>query len=144
MNTIGHLLKSKDKNILSVEPKATVFEALQIMSENNVGALLVIHNGKLVGIFSERDYARKIILKGKQSKDTSVSELMTKDVLYINPQSTIQDCMVLMSAKHIRHMPVLEDDKLIGIVTIGDIVKQIISDQKTTIQELEQYITGAY
>lgn len=144
MNTIGHLLKSKGNDILSVEPKATVFEALQIMSENNVGALLVIHNGKLVGIFSERDYARKIILKGKQSKDTAVSELMTKDVLYINPQSTIQDCMVLMSAKHIRHMPVLEDGKLIGIVTIGDIVKQIISEQKTTIQELEQYITGSY
>ena len=144
MNTIGHLLKSKGNDILSVEPNATVFEALQIMSENNVGALLVIHKGKLVGVFSERDYARKIILKGKQSKDTSVSELMTKEVLYINPQSTIQDCLVVMSTKHIRHMPVLEEEKLIGIVTIGDIVKQIISEQKTTIQELEQYITGTY
>jgi CBS domain-containing protein len=112
------------------------------MSEKDVGALLVVDKENLVGIFSERDYARKLILKKRSSKDTNVGELMTREVLYIEPQSTVEDCMALMTAKRVRHLPVLENERLIGIVTIGDVVKQIISDQEFTIQQLERYIKG--
>ena len=142
MTNVGQLLKTQGNEIWSLAPEATVYEALQIMSEKDVGALLVVDNGNLVGIFSERDYARKLILKGKFSKDTTVRELMTHEVLYIEPQSTIEECMALMTDKRIRHLPVLENDQLIGIVTIGDLVKQKISDQKFTIQQLEKYIAG--
>ena len=145
MHTIGQLLESKGKDIWSIAPHATVFEALEIMAEKNVGVLLVIDDGEVVGIFSERDYARKVILKGKSSKDTSVGDLMTKEVLYVNPQNTLQECMALMTTKHIRHMPVfVENNQLIGVVTLGDVVKHIISDQEFTIRELEKYITGRY
>ena len=106
--------------------------------------LAVRDKGRLVGIFSERDYARKVILKGKSSKETSVGELMTREVFYINPQDTLQECMALMTAKHIRHLPVLKNDQLVGVVTLGDVVKQIISDQKFVIRELEKYISGGY
>ncbi len=143
MHTIGQLLESKGKDIWSIAPHATVFEALQIMAEKNVGVLLVIDDGKVVGIFSERDYARKVILKGKSSKDISVGHLMTKEVFYIKPQNTLQECMALMTAKHIRHIPVFENNQLIGVVTLGDVVKQIISDQEFTILELGKYITGS-
>ena len=142
MATVRQLLRTKGNEIWSVAPQATVYEALQIMSEKDVGALLVLDKGNLVGIFSERDYARKLILKGRFSKDTTVTELMTHEVLYVEPQSTIEDCMALMTAKRIRHLPVLEKERLIGIVTIGDVVKQIISDQEFTIQQLGTYITG--
>jgi len=139
---VNQLLKTKGNEIWSVAPQATVYEALQIMSEKDVGALLVLDKGSLVGIFSERDYARKLILKGRFSKDTTVGELMTREVLYIESQSTIEHCMALMTVKHVRHLPVLENERLIGIVTIGDVVKQIISDQEFTIQQLERYIKG--
>jgi len=142
MATVRQLLRTKGNEIWSVAPQATVYEALQVMSEKDVGALLVLDKGNLVGIFSERDYARKLILKGRFSKDTTVTELMTHEVLYVEPQSTIEDCMALMTAKRIRHLPVLEKERLIGIVTIGDVVKQIISDQEFTIQQLGTYITG--
>ncbi len=105
---------------------------------------MVVHKGDVVGIFSERDYARKLILKGKFSKDTSVEELMTRKVLYVGPESTIEDCMALMTAKSVRHLPILKDERLIGIVTLGDVVKQIISDQEFTIHQLENYISGSY
>ena len=144
MITIEKILNNKDKHIWSVEPKTSIFEALKIMSDKNIGALLVLEDEKLVGIFSERDYARKVILKGKSSKNTQVGELMTKKVLYIDPEKTINDCMVIMTAKHVRHLPVIENDKVIGIVTIGDVVNQIISEQEYTIQQLENYITGTY
>ena len=144
MITIEHLLKNKDNQIWSVEPKTSIFEALKIMSDKEIGALLVIEDEKLVGIFSERDYARKVILKGKSSKNTQVGELMTKKVLYIDPEKTINDCMAIMTDKHIRHLPVIENDKVIGIVTIGDVVKQIISEQESTIQYLENYIMGTH
>ncbi|MBU1205978.1 MAG: CBS domain-containing protein [Proteobacteria bacterium] len=144
MTTVGQLLKTKGYKIWSIAPQATVYEALQVMSEKDVGALLVVDKGNLVGIFSERDYARKLILKGRFSKDTTVGELMTHEVLYIEPQSTIEDCMALMTAKRVRHLPVLENERLIGIVTIGDVVKQIISDQEFTIQQLGKYIKGGY
>jgi CBS domain-containing protein len=144
MNTIGQLLESKGKDIWSIVPNATVFEALRIMAQNNVGALLVIDKGKLVGIFSERDYARKVILEGKSSKDTAVGELMTKDVYYIDPKNTLHESMAVMTARHIRHMPVLDKDRLVGMVTLGDVVKQIIAEQEFTIRELEKYISGSY
>ena len=142
MTYVEQLLKTKGNEIWSIAPQATVYEALQIMSEKDVGALLVLDKGNLVGIFSERDYARKLILKGRFSKDTTVGELMTREVLYIESQSTIEDCMALMTAKRVRHLPVLENERLIGIVTIGDVVKQIISDREFTIQQLERYIKG--
>ena len=144
MITIEQLLNNKDNQIWSVEPKTSIFEALKIMSDKEIGALLVLEDEKLVGIFSERDYARKVILKGKSSKNTHVGELMTKKVLYIDPEQTINDCMTIMTDKHIRHLPVIENDKVIGIVTIGDVINQIISEQEYTIQHLENYITGTY
>jgi CBS domain-containing protein len=142
MTYVRQLLKTKGNEIWSIAPQATVYEALQIMSEKDVGALLVVDKENLVGIFSERDYARKVILKERSSKDTTVGELMTREVLYIEPRSTVEDCMALMTAKRVRHLPVLENERLIGIVTIGDVVKQIISDQEFTIQQLERYIKG--
>lgn len=144
MHTIRQLLESKGYDIWSIAPQAPAYEALQIMSKKDVGALLVIDEGKLVGIFSERDYTRKVILKGKSSKDTSVGELMTDVVFSIDPQDTIQDCMALMTTKHIRHLPVIKNERLIGIVTIGDVVNHIISSQKLTIQQLERYVGEGY
>ena len=144
MTTIGQLLKTKGNEIWSIAPQATIYEALQVMSEKDVGALLVVHKGDVVGIFSERDYARKLILKGKFSKDTSVEELMTRKVLYVGPESTIEECMALMTAKSVRHLPILKNERLLGIVTLGDVVKQIISDQEFTIHQLENYISGSY
>jgi CBS domain-containing protein len=144
MHIIGQLLEAKGNEIWSVAPGTTTFEALQIMARKDMGALLVIDKEKLIGIFSERDYARKVILHGKSSKETTVGELMTQEVFYIGPQNTLQEGLALMTDKHIRHMPVLENNQLIGIVTLGDLVKQIISDQKFTIRELEKYISGGY
>ena len=144
MTTIAQLLKTKGDQIWSVEPKATIFEALEIMSEKEIGALLVMVDGKLTGIFSERDYARKVILKGKSSKETQVGELMTRKVFYIDSQKTINDCMAMMTAKRIRHVPVIEDNQVMGIVTIGDVVNQIISEQEVTSNHLENYITGSH
>ncbi|HJL79091.1 MAG TPA: CBS domain-containing protein [Candidatus Marinimicrobia bacterium] len=144
MTTIAQLLNAKGDQIWSVEPKATIFEALEIMSEKEIGALLVMEDGKLTGIFSERDYARKVILKDKSSKETPVGELMTKKVFYIDSQKTINDCMAMMTAKRIRHVPVIDDNQVMGIVTIGDVVKQIISEQEVTIHHLENYITGSH
>ncbi|HXX56748.1 MAG TPA: CBS domain-containing protein [Thermodesulfovibrionales bacterium] len=137
-------MKTKGGENWSVSPQASVYEALEIMADKNVGALLVIEEKRLVGIFSERDYARKVILKGKASKDTPVSELMTKAVLYATPKNTLEECMALMSSKHIRHLPVLDNDRIAGIITLGDVVKRIISDQKLTISELENYLTESY
>tara|TARA_B100001179_G_scaffold31126_1_gene19028 strand:- start:122 stop:556 length:435 start_codon:yes stop_codon:yes gene_type:complete len=144
MTTIAQLLNTKGNQIWSVEPNTTIFEALKIMSEKEIGALLVMEDEKLTGIFSERDYARKVILKGKSSKETPVGELMTKKVFYIDSQKTINDCMAMMTAKRIRHVPVIEDNQVMGIVTIGDVVNQIISEQEVTINHLENYITGSH
>ncbi len=144
IHTIGQLLEAKGKDIWSISPHVTVFEALRIMAKKDIGALLVIDKEKLVGIFSERDYAQKVILKGKSSKDTNVGELMTTEVFYIDPKNTLHECMAIMTVKHIRHMPVLENDQLIGMLTLGDVVKQIISEQEFTIRELEKYISGRY
>ena len=144
MTTVGNLLTNKGREIWSISPDNSVFEALEMMAEKNVSGLLILENDKLVGIFTERDYARKLILKGKLSKNTKVGELMTKNILYVESQNTIEDCMKLMTVKRIRHLPVLDNNQLIGILTIGDLVKQIISEQQTTIDQLENYISGGY
>jgi CBS domain-containing protein len=144
MATVGQLLEERERNIWSISPESTAYEALQIMADKNIGALLVIYDGNLVGIFSERDYARKVILKGKSSKETSVSKLMTRDVVYISPGESLENCMALMTAKHIRHLPVIESKKLLGLVTLGDIVTKIISDRDFKIHELEKYIRGGF
>jgi CBS domain-containing protein len=143
MRTVEQLLQVKGSDIWSIAPQTTAYNALQIMAEKNVGALLVMEKEKLVGIFSERDYARKVILKEKSSKNTSVGDLMTREVFYINADSTLEESMALMTAKRIRHLPVLKHNRLIGIVTLGDVVRQIITDQKFAIRELEKYITGS-
>jgi signal-transduction protein with cAMP-binding, CBS, and nucleotidyltransferase domain len=142
MKTVGELLKNKGQEIWSISPLATVFQALELMAQKEIGALPVVTNNKLVGIFSERDYARKVILKGRASRDTTVSELMTQTVYYVNPENTLEDCMALMTSKQIRHLPVLENGRLVGIVTLGDVVKKIISDQEFRIHELEKYVIG--
>jgi CBS domain-containing protein len=139
-NLVSQILKTKGNKIWSIAPQETAYKALQLMSEKNLGALLVIDKGKVVGLFSERDYARKVILKGKSSKTTSVSELMTKEVLYVEPGTAIEDCMSLMTEKFVRHLPVMEKKKLVGVVTQGDVVKQLIADQKFENEELERYI----
>ena len=143
MKTVNEVLKNKGREIWTISPLATVFQALELMAQKDVGALPVVQNGKLVGIFSERDYARKVILKGKASKDTTVSELMTQTVFYVSPENTLDECMALMTSKQIRHLPVLDHDRLTGVITLGDVVKRIISEQEFTIQELEKYVKGA-
>ena len=140
--TVEELLKVKGRGIWSVSPQATAYEALEMMADKNVGALLVVDKEKVVGIFSERDYARKVILKGKSSRDTAVSELMSQTVFYVTPKNTLQESMALMTAKQIRHLPVMENDRLAGIVTLGDVVKKIIAEQEHAIELLEGYVIG--
>jgi CBS domain-containing protein len=142
MKTVAQLLRSKPHGVLSIGPDTAVFHALQLMADKNVGALLVLDGDNLVGIFSERDYARKIILVGKSSKETAVREIMSSHVLYVRPQQTIEDCMALMTDKHVRHLPVLEDERVIGVISIGDVVKGIISEQEFMIEQLQNYISG--
>jgi len=144
MNNVAEIIKLKGNEVFTISPNITVFDALKILAEKNIGALVVTKNEKIVGIFSERDYARKIILKGKSSIVTTVNELMTTDVLYVSPADSIDDCIDLMSKKHIRHLPVIENEKLIAVISIGDVVKHIIKHQKFKIRELEKYIKGGY
>ncbi|HTP95582.1 MAG TPA: CBS domain-containing protein [Burkholderiales bacterium] len=140
MKTVRQLLQSKKHGILSVAPDASVFQALQLMADKDIGALLVIDAGKLVGILSERDYARKVILRGKSSQDTPVREIMTEKVVYVQPNQTVEECMALMTERRIRHLPVFDGDKLIGVLSIGDLVKEVISQQEFIIKQLETYI----
>jgi CBS domain-containing protein len=144
MYTVSQLLDAKGREVWWVTPKTSVYDALVLMAEKNCGALVVLEAGsKLVGIFSERDYARKIILKGKASKDTLVEEIMSTQVVFVRPQQTIEECMGFMTAKRIRHLPVLEGERLVGMISIGDVVKAVISEQEFTIKQLENYITGS-
>ena len=140
--TVRQLINRKGNAVWSSQPDATVFEALSLMAEKGIGAILVFDEDNLVGIFSERDYARKVILKGRSSSNTVVGEIMTKKVLVVHPNQTMNDCMALMTDKHIRHLPVMEDNSVIGIISIGDVVKEIISEQEFVINQLEHYITG--
>jgi CBS domain-containing protein len=144
IDTIGGVLKQKDQNIWSLTPEASVYDAIEMMANKHIGALLVISDGKLVGIISERDYARKIILKGKSSKETQVKEIMTSPVIFVKPEHTVEDCMRFMTNNHIRHLPVLEKEKVLGVISIGDLVKWIVSAQEETIHHLQHYITGSY
>ncbi len=142
--TVRQVLKSKGTEFWSISSSATAYEALELMANKNIGAVLVLENDLLVGMFSERDYARKVILKGKSSKNTPVSEIMSSNPIVISPDRTISDCMILMTDNHIRHLPVMQHGTVVGLVSIGDIVNAIISDQKATIRDLEGYITIGY
>ena len=143
MSTVRELLQSKAGQIWSIPPNASVYRALELMAEKNIGALLVMEAGKLVGILSERDYARKVILQGRSSKTTAVDELMTPLVYYVAPNDSLEECMALMTTKRIRHLPVLEQGEVVGVISIGDVVKAIISEQAITIKHLENYISSS-
>lgn len=143
MKNVKQLLQAKGHGVWAITPDSSVYDALTLMADKEVGALLVLDAGRLVGIISERDYARKVILKGKSSLDTPVREIMTENVVYVRPEQTVEECMALMTDKHIRHLPVLEDDELIGVISIGDLVKADIEHKEFMIQQLENYITGA-
>jgi CBS domain-containing protein len=138
------LAKKKASTVWSIAPSAMVFDAIQLMDDKNVGALPVLHNGTLVGIVSERDYTRKVILKGRSSKETPVSDIMTGELLTVNPSQSITECMRIMTEKRVRHLPVLEGTKLVGILSMGDVVNWLISAQTATIDNLERYVTGDY
>ena len=143
MITVKQVLQDKGyPETWTISPDATVYDALKLLSEKRVGALPVIEAKKLVGILSERDYARKVILKGKSSLNTPVREIMTEKVISVHPEESIQDCMEMMTNKRVRHLPVLADDKLIGIISIGDVLKEIISEQEIFIRDLQDYIEG--
>jgi CBS domain-containing protein len=141
-SSISEILAYKGSAVWSISPNTTVFEAIQLMADKNVGAVLVIENDKLVGIVSERDYTRKVVLKGKSSKTTPVKDILSSRVIHVSPSHTVEECMRLMTDHHIRHLPVLEGDKIVGLVSIGDLVNWIISAQHTAISQLQTYITG--
>jgi len=144
-DTIGVLLGCKPaRNILSIDPEQSVYEALGMLAKYDIGALLVCSNGRLVGIFSERDYARRCALVGHTSKETQVKQLMTSPVMSVTPKHTVDECMALMTEHRFRHLPVLQNDTIVGVVSIGDLVKWVISGQQQTIEALEGYIAGAY
>ncbi len=144
MEKVKQLLKIKGNTVWTISPDATVYQALELMAEKDVGALVVTEKEKVVGMFSERDYARKIILKGKSSMNTTVGELMATQIYYVSPDDSIEECMKLMTEKRIRHLPVIENEELVGLISIGDVVNHIIKSQKFKIRELEKYITGGY
>jgi len=147
MKTVRDILADKDQRVCSIHPKATVFDALKLMSEMEIGAVMVLdETGAVRGILSERDYARKIRLQGKTSRETAVAEIMTpvEHMHTVKPTNTLEDCMVLMTAKHVRHLPVFEDSRFLGVISIGDVVKAIISEKQSLIDQLHDYISGKF
>ena len=143
MTAVAQVLKSKpDQTIYTITPAASVFDAVKLMAEKNVGALIVIEGEKIVGLITERDYARKIVLMARSSKETPVGDIMTSQVMYVRPDQTSEECMALMTENRLRHLPVMDKGKLAGVVSIGDLVKDVISEQKFIIQQLEHYIAG--
>ncbi|RZL94667.1 MAG: CBS domain-containing protein [Variovorax sp.] len=143
MKTVAEILKAKgDQEVHSIEPGASVFDAVKLMAQKNIGALLVMEQDRIVGMISERDYARKVVLLARSSKDTPLRDIMTTAVIYVRPSQTSEECMALMTESRVRHLPVLDDGKLIGLISIGDLVKGIISEQKFIIEQLQHYISG--
>jgi CBS domain-containing protein len=142
MKRVKDILEVKGRDIWSIEPGSSVYEAMKLMAEKEVGALMVMEGGKLAGLISERDYARKVILKGRSSRTTQVREIMTIQVLYAHPEQNIEECMALMTEKRVRHLPVFEEGELIGVISIGDLVKSIITEQRFVIEQLVRYING--
>ncbi len=142
MGAVNSILRAKGHDIITITPDTMVYNALEIMVERNVSALIVMEGGELAGIFTERDYARKVILKGKASKETLIGEIMTSDLITVSPDTSLETCMRLMTGKLIRHLPVVDNGRLVGIISIGDVVKFIIEDQKFIIENMEHYITG--
>jgi len=141
---VSQFLEKKGHDVWWVAPETTVFDALQLMANKKVGALLVLEEDSLVGVFSERDYARKVTLKGKSSKDTPVRDIMSTKIVCVTPNQTTEECMSLMTEKRVRHLPVMDGEKLIGIISIGDVVKAVIADREDVIEQLEHYITGTF
>ena len=142
MKTVKQLLESKAPGVVTIAPEASVFEALELMADKDIGAVVVTHNSRVIGIMSERDYARKVILHNKSSKEIPVAQIMTEKVLYVRPTQTVDECMALMTDRHIRHLPVLDGERLIGVLSIGDLVRATISEQDFVIKQLESYITS--
>ena len=146
MKTVAEILKEKgDQAVYSIGPDASVFEAIALMAQKNIGALLVMDGGRIVGMLSERDYARKVVLMSRSSKETRLREIMTSSVIYVHPSQSSEECMAVMTENRVRHLPVLDDkDRLVGLISIGDLVKGIISEQKFIIEQLQHYITGEH
>ncbi|MDR6538963.1 CBS domain-containing protein [Variovorax soli] len=146
MKTVAEILKEKgDQAVYSIGPDASVFEAVALMAQKNIGALLVMDGGRIVGMLSERDYARKVVLMSRSSKETPLREIMTSSVIYVHPSQSSEECMAVMTENRVRHLPVLDDeDRLVGLISIGDLVKGIISEQKFIIEQLQHYITGEH
>jgi CBS domain-containing protein len=140
MRTVSDILQTKGSEVYTINETKTVFDALMVMDEHQIGSLMVIKAGKLVGMVTERDYASKVIIKGKQSKSTPIEEIMTKNLVVAKCDTTINECMALMTDRHIRHLPVIENENLVGLVSIGDVVKEIIDEQNFVIEQLESYI----
>ncbi|RMF35512.1 MAG: CBS domain-containing protein [Chloroflexi bacterium] len=142
MTTVRQVLQAKGWAVWSISPETTMYEALQLMAEKNVGALVVLDEGRLVGIFTERDYARKVALQGRSCTDTLVREVMTPRVIYVHPDQTVEDCMGVMTKHHIRHLPVLEGGKLVGLISIRDVIEALLAEREFLIEQLESYITS--
>ncbi len=142
MNTVKQILNSKGTELWSIEPDASVYDAICLMAEKEIGALVVIEDEQLAGVISERDYARQVVLKGRSSETTRVKDIMTKRVVYASPGLVVEDCLALMTEKRIRHLPIVDDKQILGVISMGDLVKSIIDEQKQTIDQLQHYITG--